>query len=273
MTFKEQPKDEVLHTEIWREEAEKDNPFVASKSFCAGYDVYGDILNKATWFEYLYLLFKLDRPEKWQADLLEKIAIAIANPGIRDHCVRAAMNAGAGGSTSASALMASLAVGAGSLGGAREVLICANNWNSCGRDLSKWKAALSGEFGGALETEVDSWPAMEHPPGFDPNGVDCALPVKQVLTHLAAVNKAVNTKWLNENRSELEKIAAMPLALTSVISAAFSDVGFSAEESEMLYLFLRLPGAAVHALEQNRLGYKKYPFFLGRLAVKAESSE
>jgi citrate synthase len=29
----------------------------------------------------------------------------------------------------------------------------------------------------------------------------------------------------------------------------------------MLYLLLRLPGAAVHALEQRDGGYKNFPFF------------
>ena len=29
----------------------------------------------------------------------------------------------------------------------------------------------------------------------------------------------------------------------------------------MLYLMLRLPGAAVHALEQEKLGWRRYPFF------------
>ena len=29
----------------------------------------------------------------------------------------------------------------------------------------------------------------------------------------------------------------------------------------MMYLMLRLPGAAAHALEQKQIGWKKYPFF------------
>ena len=29
----------------------------------------------------------------------------------------------------------------------------------------------------------------------------------------------------------------------------------------MLYLMLRLPGAAVHALEQRKMGWKKFPFY------------
>ncbi|MDH3609669.1 MAG: citryl-CoA lyase, partial [Gammaproteobacteria bacterium] len=81
----EKKKQEVIHTKIWREEPEPDNPFAAKKCFCAGYDVYGDLLGKASWVEYLYLLFKLEKPTQEQAKLLEMIAVAIANPGIRDH--------------------------------------------------------------------------------------------------------------------------------------------------------------------------------------------
>jgi len=33
----------------------------------------------------------------------------------------------------------------------------------------------------------------------------------------------------------------------------------------MLHLMLRLPGAAVHALEQKEYGYKNFPFFSAEL--------
>jgi len=258
------PRKEVLHTSIWQENAEPDNPFVASRCYCSGYDVFGDVLPNATWFEYLYLLFKLEKPQSWQAELFEKIAIAIANPGIRSHAVRAAMNAGAGGSTSASALMASLAVGAGSLGGAREVLLCVSRWAKCKQDISVWIDLQNSN----QQTEVDSWPEIEHVPGFDPNGVSCSTPVKQLLELCAAYKQAKNTQWLRENRSQLEKSTKMPLTMTGVVSSVMHDIGFTPEQSEMLYLILMLPGAAVHALEQKELGYKKYPFFLDKMTVE-----
>ena len=97
------------------------------------------MLGKASWVEYLYLLFKLEKPTKEQAKLLETIAVAIANPGIRDHSVQAAMNAGVGGSTAASTLMAALAVGAGQYGGAREVYLLLKIWEQCGYDIEAWK--------------------------------------------------------------------------------------------------------------------------------------
>ena len=54
--------------------------------------------------------------------------------------------------------------------------------------------------------------------------------------------------------------------MSGVAAATCRDLGLNAEQGEMLYLLLRLPGAAVHALEQARLGFKRFPFFHG--AVK-----
>jgi citrate synthase len=49
--------------------------------------------------------------------------------------------------------------------------------------------------------------------------------------------------------------------MTGVIAAAFTDLELTDEQAEMLFLLLRLPGAAVHSLEQKKLGWRKYPFF------------
>ncbi|WP_217995141.1 hypothetical protein [Methylogaea oryzae] len=90
---------EVIHSRIWEETPEADNPFAAAACYCSGYDVYGDLLGKASWVEYLYLLFKRERPEPFQAALLETLAVALANPGPREASVHAAMSGGVGGST------------------------------------------------------------------------------------------------------------------------------------------------------------------------------
>ncbi|PCJ84640.1 MAG: citryl-CoA lyase, partial [Thiotrichaceae bacterium] len=84
MTDKNEKTREQITTNIWREEAEPDNPFAAAKSYCAGFDVYGDLLGKISLIEYLWLLFKLEPPSKEQARMLEGLAVALANPGPRD---------------------------------------------------------------------------------------------------------------------------------------------------------------------------------------------
>ena len=49
--------------------------------------------------------------------------------------------------------------------------------------------------------------------------------------------------------------------MTGVAAAAFHTLGFDSDQAEMLFLIFRLPGAAVHALEQHGFGFRRYPFF------------
>lgn len=246
----------AIRSKIWREEPEPDNPFATRAAYCRGYDVYGEMLGQARWVEMLYLLFQNEAPTKSQADMLEALAVALANPGPRDASVHAAMCGGVCGSTAASSLMAALAVGAGQLAGGREVLLAMEGWGECGTDLDAWRQRLVG-----LDAIPGSiWPAPEHPPGFDPHGVGTATSVKQTLHCLAHLSTGSHLSWLQQNLSDMETAAGCPLALSGVAAAAFSDLGFTPEQGEILHLLLRLPGAAAHALEQRPLGYKKFPF-------------
>ena len=256
---------EVIHSRIWEEVPEPDNPFAAAACYCSGYDVYGDLLGKASWVEYLYLLFLRERPTAEQAGLLENLAVVLANPGPRDHSVRAAMSAGAGGSTYASCLMAALAVGAGQLGGAREVALTVECWRECGTDLSLWQDRLA--HPPTLE-HADVWLPMEHPPGFDPNGASCATPVRQTLSVLARHSSGQALGWLRNHRLDLEAAAGCPLAFTGVAAAACVDLDLTAQQAEMIYLLLRLPGAAAHALDQQSYGWRRYPFWADGLVLQ-----
>ena len=263
-------KTEVIRSKIWQEVAEPDNPFAAATCYCSGYDVYGEMLGNARWIEFLYLLFKRERPNHSQAQLLESLAVALANPGPRDPAVHAAMAAGVGGSTHASCLMAALAVGAGAYGGAREVLIAMEAWQACGQNAAAWRERLTHPPG---EERIDVWLPIEHPPGFDPHGASCATPVRQTLALLAKLSPGPALPWLEAERTALEAIADCPLALSGVAAAALIDLGFSPAQGEMLYLLLRLPGAAAHALEQEELGFRNFPFFGAGLTVANDPAQ
>lgn len=244
-----------IHTRIWREEAEPDNPFAARTAWCRGYDVFGEMLGRARWVEMLWLLFRGERPTPAAADLLETLALALANPGPRDASVHAAMCGGIGGATAAAALMAALAAGAGRCGGAREVHDAMAAWRECGEDIAAWAAFPARH----RDDEIDVWPAMEHVPGFDPRGVSTPTPVKQLLAHLAAAGTP-RLAWLQAQRPAMEAAVGLPLATTGVAAAALADLGFAPAEGEMLFLLLRLPGAAAHALEQRGHHYRDFPF-------------
>ena len=243
-----------MQSRIWLEEPEPDNPFAARSAFCHGYDVYGGLLGKAGWSDMVFLLFRGEAPSRAQAAALEILAVALANPGPRDASVQAAMCGGVGGSPAASSLMAALAVGAGSLGGSREVFSAMEAWSACGRDPEAWKRHWARAIApGTMPVTV--WPAAEHPSGFDPHGVRTATPVRQVLDRLAAADTASRAAWLSANLDGMEAAAGLPLAMTGAAAAAFMDLGFAPEQGEMLYLLLRLPGAAAHALEQGGYGH------------------
>lgn len=264
---------ESVTTAIWLDEDDGTDPFSAQRSWCHGYDVFGQVLTRASYPEYLYLLLVGERPSAAQARVLERTAIALANPGPREASVRAAMNAGVGGSTAASALIAALGVGAGVYGGARELYLAMLGVERCGEDLSAWRDFLpalkkewqqdldSGpeEFGGA------HWPDPEHPPGFEPHAEKTSLRTLQYLD--ALVNAGPATAWLQHHVGELEAAVGRPVSLLGVTAFAWRDIGLSAEQGEYLYLVLRLPGAAAHALEQAPLGWRKYPFFRNGLVL------
>ena len=168
ITLREEPRmadeadaDHVLRSRIWKEEAEPDDPFATRAAYCHGFDVYGGMLGTARWVDMLYVLLRGEPPSERQSRLLESLAVALANPGPRDPMVHAAMCGGVGGSHSASCLMAALAVGAGQLGGGREVFVAMQGWEACGTDLPAWLKWLSAP----PDATFLSWPIAEHPAG------------------------------------------------------------------------------------------------------------
>lgn len=251
--------DYIYHSNLWMEEPEDTNPFAAKRCYCSGYDVYGQIIPQAGWFDYLLLLFYGEKPTSQETRLAEKLAMVLANPGPREASVRAAMNAGVAGTNHSSALMAALAVGAGQYGGAQEVAISIRLWRECGQDIEKWKKRL---FSPEEDERADIWLPMEHAPGFDPNGELTPAPVLQALDYLVELAPAEGAlAWLQTRRPELEKVVDYPLALSGVAAAAFVDLNLDEDQASMLYLILRLPGAAAHAIEQKHMGWKKFPFY------------
>lgn len=259
-------KRQVYYSNFWEEVAEEDNPFATKEAYCHGYNVYEDILQKATWFEYLYVMFKGEKPTPAQAKLFEKLAIALANPGPREASVRAAMNGGVGGSTHAASLIAALAVGAGQYGGAQELSICLSLWEKNGLAFDKWAKSL---LSPNEDYQEDIWLPIEHAPGFDPNGIrftSVNSNILKALSDLSSENSAL--VWLSLNRQRFESVVGYPLSVSGIAAAAFYDLGFDEKSASFLYLVLRLPGAAAHAIEQQGMGWKKFPFFAENIVLK-----
>lgn len=249
-----------LETAIWREVPNKDNDFQSEQCFCYGYDVYNDVLKNASWIDYLYLIISGTKPNSDQSSLLEKLAIVLANPGIRDLSVRAAMNAGVGKAPTASILIAALSVASGQFGGAKEISMVMDLWQ---KNIGKNTFDLTIE----TDEEKDIWPDTDHVPGFDPHAEKSSAIIDACLTQLTQHKTAKYLHWLKNSKEMLEQCSKQPLSLNGVIAAAFCDLGFTAQQSEFLFLMLRLPGAAAHAMEQEQLGWRKFPFFADTVSL------
>jgi citrate synthase len=247
----------AIHSRIWEEEAEPDNAFATRSAHCHGFDVYGAMLGNASWADMLYLMLRGEAPSAAQARLLDTLAMALANPGPRAPSVHAAMCGGVAGSTAAASLIAALSVGAGGYGGAREVMLAMRNWRDCGNDPAQWQQQLEA----APDRSVSIWPVQEHAPGFDPHARSASTVVLQTLRCLAELSTGPHLPWLLDELPALEAAAGCGLSMGGVAAAALQDLNFTPAQGEMLFLMLRLPGAAAHALEQGQMGFRKFPFF------------
>ncbi|HEX5125425.1 MAG TPA: hypothetical protein VFW00_01675, partial [Rhodocyclaceae bacterium] len=239
-----------------QETAALDNPYLTQTARCHGFDVYGQMLGQAKWIDMLFLLFAGEAPSAAQARVLEDLAVALANPGPREASVHAAMCGGVAGSPAAACLMAALAVGAGKVGGGREVFLAMSAWQAAGANT----ATLVREFAASTQTGLEVWPQTDQWPGFEPHNQHAALPVRQTLARLALHSPGQALPYLAAQHTVLEARCGHGLALSGVAAAAFHDIGMSPAQGEMLHLLLRLPGAAAHALEQRETGYKNFPF-------------
>ena len=56
-----------MESRIWLEEPEPDNAFACRAAYCHGYDVYGEMVGRASWVEMLYLLFRGEAPSRSHA--------------------------------------------------------------------------------------------------------------------------------------------------------------------------------------------------------------
>lgn len=248
-----------FETKIWLDQAQQGNPFVADASYCHGYDVFGELVNRAGYADYLLLLFTGAKPAPEESRLFEVLGIALANLGPRNASVRAAMNAGVGGAPAAASLISALAVGAGQTGGTREIYMLTQWFHELGLCVELWEKQLANPNAARLREDI--WDEFSHTPGFDPHGTECSLRLLQLLSCLNKCGNFPVLKWLAEQRPVFEQQLGKPMSMTFISAAVYFQLGFSADQAEMCALLTSLPGAAVHALEAKNQGWRKFPFF------------
>lgn len=246
----------TIKTAIVQEIANPDNPYQATQVLQRGVDVFEHLVGKVSWVEMLLRLFREQSPTVEECQLLETLAVAVMNPGPRDNSVYAAMCGGAGQSSSAGCLTAAVLAGAGRHLGAREVFECMTQWSQRDMRLEAWLEPLSSR------KREGVWPAISTPAGWD-EAVPClSAPLEQLLFALKSAGSFNDAPlgWCCTHYSVLSQRHQASCTLPLIASTVFHTLGLTAVQGEMLFILLRLPGAAAHSAEQASLNYRDFPF-------------
>ena len=236
-------------TNLWYEEPASDNPYIAVANYCHGYDV-AELMEKRSFVDVFYLLFRGELPTRAQAQLLQHLMIALINPGPRHPATRAAMNAGVGKTDPLHILPIATAVlgGAHARGGEVEHAMhffaahsekdaseLANNFLSSG-DTDWSKCGFDKRFGGVEQT---------------------AKNLADKLSTLDAAGSAL--AWGTQFAAALES-HGIGWTTAGVAAAAFTDLGFNSRTAACLFQLLGAPGLLAHGLEMAGKPILAMPF-------------
>lgn len=225
-------------TRIWSEQPSSDNPYIATSALCHGYDLF-ELMEKRSFVDVFYLLFRGDLPSASQAELLQALMIALINPGPRHPATRAAMNVGVGKTNPLHILPIASAVLGGKHMGGGEI-------EDAMRFLRSYQKTDPADFMLLLEAEGEE-PLTT--PGFGQRygGVDLlAAGIADRLVHLEAAGTAL--KWGNTLAKQLAPIGSGWL-MTGIAAAVFADLGFQPKAGGALFQLLGAPGLIAHGLE------------------------
>ncbi len=252
-------------TRIWQEEPLPDNPYLADKCRCHGYDIL-ELAKKRSFVDVLFLLFQGEVPNKIQAESLEMLMIALINPGPRHPATRASMNAAVSKARPAHILPVGLAVLSGAYLGGEEVTAAMKFFR---KNYQKKAPDVASEL---LSTFHSSEKNQHIAPGFGSrfNGID-PMPMKTatLLSELPAAGDAI--KW-GQNFVEAIIAQGMGWLDTGLAAAVLCDLGFHPRAGAGLFQILRAPGILAHGLELANKPKTAMPFLDEEHYVIAEQA-
>jgi len=241
-------------TRLWNEEPTTDNPYLAEKCRCHGYDIL-ELARHRSFVEVLFLLLGGELPTKEQAGLLETLMVAFINPGPRHPATRAAMNTGVGKSKTVHILPIGLSV----LGGAH---LGGEETETAMRFIRKHQHAdpkvLAEKFLAENKRPADGdWHIV---PGFGSRfgGID-PMPDKVALLLEECPACGDGIKWGNVF-SEALKSSGMGWLAPGVAAAVFCDLGFHPRVAGGLFQLISAPGILAHGLEMANKPINAMPF-------------
>lgn len=239
---------------FWLERPAPDNPYVAAEAHCHGYDLR-ELLARCSYWEYLYLLFTGRRCNADQHGLLEKLGIALANPGPRHPAVRAAITA----SVSRADPVHILPLGLNVLGGAH--LGAAEAGAAMTFIRRHLRHDPLEEAGRAVDAAQAAGGDLRPAPGFGTRyrGIDLvAADLGRALVQLPGAGEAL--AWAGAYAAELQRLDRGGWLMPGVAAAALLDLGFHPRTGPGLFQWLSAPGLLAHAFEMSGKPLTAVPF-------------
>jgi citrate synthase len=243
-------------TRIWSEQPSSDNPYIATHALCHGYDLF-ELMEKRSFVDVFYLLFRGELPGKAEAQLLQTLMIALINPGPRHPATRAAMNVGVGKTDPVHILPIASAILGGEFQGGGEV-------EKAMRFLRKQQNTDPLAFAQALLPQNDQGPADTTNeftvPGFGRHYGGINVLANNIAARLQKFEGAgAALRWGCELAAQLEP-RGIGWLTTGIAAAVFADLGFQPRAGGSLFQLLGAPGLVAHGLELANKPITAMPF-------------
>lgn len=244
-------------TRIWEEQPSPQNPYLAERCRCRGYDLF-DLMEKRSFVDMLYLLMLGELPSKEHAKILETLMIAFINPGPRHPAARAAIYAGCSRTQTSHLLPIALSVLSGEHLGGAEV-------TASMRFFQKHQEITPKAVAEDLLQNLTKTPPPEKgdrriAPGFGSrfNGID---PLSQAIAErLKQLPGCGNAFQWGDAFSSLISPQGMGWLNPGICGAIFLDLGFPPRAGAGLFQLLCAPGLLAHGLELADQPINSIPF-------------
>ena len=246
---------EKVATKIWLEAPSQDNPYLTEEAYCHGYNLI-ELMQKRSFVDVLYLLFRGELPLAEEAELLEQLMIGLISPGPRHPATRAAMNTGVGKTETQHILPIALSIYGGEhIGGA--------SVEPAMRFLRKHRRKPPHEVADELiatiqpPTEEGDWHIAS---GFGSrfNGID-PMPAKTAKQLLKLKGAGDTLKWADRFAESLIPHNQGWL-ITGLAAAVLTDLGFPPRAGAGLFQLFAAPGLLAHAVEFANKSVLAMPF-------------
>lgn len=237
-------------TRIWKETPCDDNPYIAESALCHGYDLY-ELMNKCSFSDVFYLLFKGDLPSPDNSKLLETLMIALINPGPRHPATRAAMNAGVGKTIPVHILPIAMSILGGDYLGGGEI-------EPAMKFLLKHHKDDPVFIANTLLNDHNNDDSIA--PGFGKRFGGIDVMSQHIIERLLLLEgKTPILEWGEQFASTLRD-RGMGWLTTGIAAAVFCDLGFQAKSGGVLFQLLSAPGLAAHGLELSNKPITAMPY-------------